>query len=517
MATTTSEGLEACGGRDRLHGMHLALVSASIVAGLASEGPRFVDRSDEFGCRPDGSRVAFCDVDGDGWTDVRTEGAIWRNEGGRKGGARRFERIEAPGSGLVADLDGDGVGDLVNVAPLGVLRGVRNDDGIRFEAVVLPELPETVVRGAAIADLDGDGDLDVYLGGYEDWKRQLTFPSLLLLQDGPLRFRIASAVAERRARGVTACDFDEDGDVDVYVSNYRLQPNALLVNDGRGGLRDEAPARGAVATTAPFAGGHSIGACFGDFDSDGRIDLFAGNFAHVDARGDQPKSRFLRNRGPEAGWTFEDLGPCGVNYQESYASPACADVDNDGWLDLYFTTVYAVASFEVPNHPVLLRNLQGADRAGPWSFGEVSAAAGLGKLPPTYQAAFADLDRDGRVDLVTAGRLWMNATESGGRWVAIRLRGDGRRVHRDAIGAQVRIDLPDGRTITRTVECGTGEGNANGPILHFGLGMLGSESPARPLVARVRWPDGSLQEVALPGLDRQFEVVQASSPGSQDS
>ena len=144
--------------------------------------------------------------------------------------------------------------------------------------------------------------------------------------------------------------------MDVYVSNYRLQPNLLWRNDGNGAFSEEAGKLGAVGTSPGFKGGHSIGAAWGDFDNDGLVDLFAGNFAHVDARGDQPKSRFLRNLGEEKGYAFEDLGPRGVHYQESYASPAAADYDNDGNLDLFFTTVYAGAPFGRKNNPVLFRN-----------------------------------------------------------------------------------------------------------------------------------------------------------------
>ena len=61
--------------------------------------------------------------------------------------------------------------------------------------------------------------------------------------------------------------------------------------------RNSAVAFNAVATSPGFDGGHSIGSAWGDFDNDGNIDLFAGNFAHRDSRGDQPKSRFLKNLG----------------------------------------------------------------------------------------------------------------------------------------------------------------------------------------------------------------------------
>jgi hypothetical protein len=286
--------------------------------------------------------------------------------------------------------------------------------------------------------------------------------------------------ARFRARGVTACDFDEDGDLDIYVSNYRLQPNLLWLNRGSGEFQDVAADRNAVATSPGFAGGHSIGAAWGDFDNDGRFDLFAGNFAHVDNRGDQPKSRFLRNLGSTSGHKFEDRGPCGIHYQESYASPSAGDFDNDGNLDLFFTTVYGTASFGRKNNPVLFRNQT------KFAFADVTSLAGLEGLEPTYQASWADFDRDGDLDLVTAGRLFRNQA-SGHHWIELRVTGDGTKVNRSAIGTQVRINLGD-RILTRQVEAGTGEGNQSDLILHFGLG-----DHAAPVDVELTWPGGTRQ------------------------
>ena len=78
-------------------------------------------------------------------------------------------------------------------------------------------------------------------------------------------------------------------------------------------------------TDPGWPGGHSIGVAWGDFDNDGRLDLFAGNFAHDDHRGDQPESRFLRNQGSDHDYRFEDMGQSGVWYQESYASWAAGE------------------------------------------------------------------------------------------------------------------------------------------------------------------------------------------------
>jgi hypothetical protein len=300
-----------------------------------------------------------------------------------------------------------------------------------------------------------------------------------------------------RSRGVTACDFDQDGDLDVYVSNYRLQPNRLWVNDGSGGWQDVAAERGATATSPGFRGGHSIGAAWGDFDNDGLIDLFAGNFAHVDNRGDQPKSRFLRNLGPQQGFRFEDRGTCGVFYQESYASPAAGDFDNDGRLDLFFTTVYGTASFGKKNNAVLFQN------RGPFQVVDVTGESGLADLPPTYQAAWADYDNDGDLDLLTAGKLFRNGgTKS--HWIKVRLHDAGSVVNRSAIGAQVRILVGD-QTLTRQVEAGTGEGNQNDLTLHFGL-----DDNAAPVTLEVFWPDGTRQQVAECEVDK-LKVVEYPS------
>jgi hypothetical protein len=462
----------------------LLAVCCGVACLSAGAAPAFRDRTAELGIGLGNDAACCVDVDNDGWTDLVSGGGVWRNKAGKG-----FEKLADMGACVAADFDNDGWTDLFCWSQLKLY---RNEAGKAFREVAMPPMA-TNCRGACWGDWNNDGFVDLYVGGFEDWDRQITYPSYVLVNNGGKSFTITWSDATYRTRGVTACDFMRCGTPAVYVSNYRLQPNCLMVGDGFGSFTNRATGLNALATSEGFDGGHSIGAAWGDFDNDGWMDLFAGNFAHRDSRGDQPKSRFLRNTGPAAGFKFDDKGTCGVFYQESYASPAAGDYDNDGRLDLIFTAVYGVASFGVPNYPVLYRN------GGAFAFTDVTAAAGVAQLPPTYQAAWADFDQDGKLDLVCGGKLFGNQAAAGS-WLRVRLEGDGKRVNRSAIGAQVRVRTKNG-VFTRQVEAGTGEGNQNDLMLHFGLG-----DHAGPVSLEVLWPGGKVQKVRRAATGRTLLV-----------
>ncbi len=464
--------------------MWLASLALSMALGPIDR-PLFRDVTSELGLSLTTDSACWVDVDNDGWTDLCAAGAVWKNEKGRK-----FAKIASVGNVVAADFDNDGFADLFSWSQLKLY---HNDSGKGFTEVSLPELPSTVSRGACWGDFDGDGFVDLYVGGFEDWDKQITYPDMILMNQKGKGFVLAWQETRFRARGVTACDFDRDADLDVYVSNYRLQPNVLWLNDGTGHFRDATAEFNAIATSPGFEGGHSIGAAWGDFDEDGEFDLFAGNFAHQDDRGDQPKSRFLRNLGKHKGYRFDDLGPCGVFYQESYATPAAGDFDDDGDLDLFFTTVYAPASFNRMNYPVLFRN------DGGFKFADATNGSGLEKLPPTYQAAWADFNHDGKLDLVSGGNLFVNQAPEA-RWIEVGLTGDGRHVNKSAIGAQVRVAVGK-RVLTRQVEAGTGEGNQNDLRLHFGLGNYGGK-----VTLAITWPDGKRHNVFRVRTNRVIDL-----------
>lgn len=424
-------------------------------------------------------KAAWVDFNQDGWTDLASGGTLYRNNNGTL-----TSFTSSSGDGVWGDYDNDGYPDLYSYSNRGFM---RNNKGMNLiSGANMPGPPAGAVgwgRGATFGDFNGDGFLDLYLGGYESWP-DAYYRDTMWFNNGGRSFNLAwtqgidavvTAGWPRPARGVTTLDFDEDGDLDIYVSNYRLEPNALWMNNGRGNISDVAGSRGATAGT-----GHTIGSAVGDIDNDGHLDLFAGNFSHNWFS--QPGAQFLRNTGDTGGYSFQNMVewiyPHG-EWQESYASPSLADYDNDGDLDLFFTTVYGGDAGR------LYRN------DGNWNFSNVTSSEGLSGQPSTYQNAWADYDNDGDLDLITGGTLYRNNT-SGNNWLKVKLTGDGVDVNSSAIGAIVRISV-GGKTMTRQVEGATGEGNQNDFTLHFGLGKTSGN-----VSVGVTWPDGSVETVSSP-------------------
>ena len=467
---------------------HTLLAVAFLVSVSRLGYAAFEDRTAQLVSGMGGGAAAWGDFNNDTYPDLYVDGALWINNEGKG-----FTAATGYGAGVLGDFDNDGYLDLYTWGGGGKL--YRSLAGKEFQHVPTPTLPKdttgqkpNISLGACWSDHDNDGYLDLYVGGYEIWQ-PTDFPNALLRNSGGSSFTLTPGSA-LRARGVTACDFDQDGDSDIYVSNYRLQPNLLLLNDGKGGLTDMAGPYGVAGDPkGPFPHGHTIGSAWGDMNNDGHIDLFVGNFRHNWGDGSQDHAAFYENGGRKGNWRFTRRKQLeGADWQESYASPALGDYDNDGDLDLYFTTVYG------GDNARLYRN------DGGWQFSDVTAAEGLAGMPPTYQAAWGDFDMDGDLDLATGGKLYVNAGNAN-HWLKVRLEGDGKTVNRSAIGAQVRIRLDEDTVLARQVEAGTGQGNQNDLVLHFGLGAR-----KEPVDLKILWPGGKTSSADGLAVDQLVKI-----------
>lgn len=463
---------------------------------------KFEDVTEQTHLKSKGRCATWVDLDNDGWTDLIADGRIWQNNNGKS-----FTDVtETSGIAnhdlspcVAADFNGDGKIDLYFVKGQGTL--YLNQGNFRLSpgktaANPYPQYP----MAAAAADLDGDGYPDLYVANYENWNDQINFPDIILRNNhGELELKtVMPPELTMPGRGVTCCDFNNDGKMDIYVSNYRLMPNFLLVNHGEWKLANEAREYGCAGSERKNfviknkqgliygSSGHTIGSAWADFDNDTYFDLFVGNFSHPPEWQDRPQ--FLKNSGPAGNYHFADKSSvAAIQWQESYASPAAADVDNDGRIDLFFTTVYKGDSSR------LFRNL------GDWKFRDITGIAGTNSAK-TYQAAFADFDNDGRMDLITGGRLYRNISQ-GGSWLKVKL--TGKMPDTMAIGAKVIVGV-GGRKIIRQVEAGTGSGNQNEPTLHFGLG----NAVDAPLKITIIWTNGIKQEISA-SANRKIEIKAA--------
>lgn len=307
-------------------------------------------------------------------------------------------------------------------------------------------------------------------------------------------------------------DYDGDGDQDIYVVNDKLQNeigNVLWRNDGAGCAHWCWTNASDESGTDLLINGMGVDAA--DYDNDGDLDLYITDMVYTmyllrNDGGD------FRSRAHSAGVAI-NLGPgSGVGWGAVFF-----DFDNDGWQDLYvaatefFQTFPELeTSFMNPRADALFHN------SGQSSFADVSARSGIDEALPTLGVAYADYDRDGDLDLVTGNwnsgyRLYQN---QGGRnrWLSVDLQGDDptlnpsrhlygehpkrqrgtSHVNRDAVGTRVYLSTPDGITQMQAVRIGAGLGGNNQLTLHFGLGANASAD------LRLVWSNGV--ECRLDGL-----------------
>lgn len=463
---------------------------------------------------------AFGDIDNDGWldlyvTDTAGPNTLYsNNKDGTFSIARQHPEVSGhllSGGAVFADYNNDGFVDLY-VLNLGANALYRNDKGLRFVDVTETAGVGDPRKGqtAAWGDYDNDGFLDLYVTNWACGEHECPGDPLVTSRDVLYHNRgngtfedvshLLGGIELSGAGYVTSfLDYDDDGDLDLYVVNDKGYPgprdvngpmnrNLLFVNEGEGCdgwcFVDRAVEAGADQ------GLDGMGLAITDYDDDGDLDMFFTNIG---------VPVFLENQGDG---TFADVTErTGVGYDHESWGAVFLDYDNDGRMDLYYALGIAFG-FESPNR--LYRNL------GDGTFEDVSESSGASDAAYTIGVASGDYDNDGAVDLVIGNwargyRLLRNlATEQNDHdWITLKMVGGGA-VNRDAIGTRVTLVTSSGRRLTQEVKTGSSNGSGNDTRLHFGLGDETIDH------LEIRWPDGTRQTVdALEARQR----VTLSYPG----
>ena len=183
--------------------------------------------------------VAWADYNDDGYPDFLAGDKLWTNNAGASFTSSGSYGSE--GSNVWADYDNDGQIDFYHFA-----NNLWRNQGspIFAPGPSMPALPMGgASRASSWADHNNDGYVDLYVGGYEDCCLN-PYLDAVVHNNGGTSFTHNPGVDQynlQNARGVTSADFDRDGFQDVYVSNYRVQANVLMKNNGNGFFTDQAP------------------------------------------------------------------------------------------------------------------------------------------------------------------------------------------------------------------------------------------------------------------------------------
>jgi tetratricopeptide (TPR) repeat protein len=440
-----------------------------------------------------GMGVAWADYDGDGWMDVFLsaygQNVLYRNLGDgtfqdvtQKAGMSGREGFWA--GAAWGDYDRDGHLDLFVTGYVQYEPELGADASLQYDVDIPPSLNPSSFR---------------------------PHPNLLWHNAGNGTFKevaeVAGVLGEGRSLGAVWADFDEDGWPDLYVAND-VSDNVLYRNL-RDGTFEDVSHRAAVAD---YRG--AMGLAVGDWDGDEDLDLFITHWiAQENALFSNMGADLTPTRGDSRPLRFVDeadrfgLGQIALDFVGW--GTFFFDYDRDGLPDLFVANGSTLQRRDDPSLLVPMRDQLFWNRGREHGFFDVSAAGGdhFSRELVGRGAAIADYDRDGDVDVVIVnhgGRPTLLRNEGGreASWLELRL--EGRAANRSAIGARVRVVTGESAQV-QVVGAQTSYLSHNSLVLHFGLG-----NAAQVDTLTILWPDGGRQAWTDLPVRRAIRLVQDS-------
>jgi hypothetical protein len=439
------------------------------------------------------------------------------------------------------DYDNDGWVD-VFITAVGTNHLLRNDRGKFVEVTESAGVAGVANQWSCPAmwfDYDRDGKLDLIVGNYVAWTREIdlslasTLVGLERAYGQPTNFdgvhmylyhnqgggkfqevgkqaglhvvNPATGVPEAKSLGIAILDANHDGWMDVCVANDTVR-NYLFVNKKDGTFEDQGVTMGVALTRDGQATG-AMGIDCANFRNDDCCGIVIGNFAN------EQSSLYLSDGLKPS---FTDVAPTtGFGPQTRIKltfGTLFADLDLDGRLDILCSNGHLEPEiqkvFPTQQYEQSSQLFWNAGKKQPTQFVALSAdktGADFQKPLVGRSATVADIDSDGDLDvlLVANGgkaRLLRNDQKLGNHWLRIRLKD---KANTGAIGATIEMDLGDGQKMMRTISTTRSYLSQTELTATFGLG------DREPKELTVRWPDGSEQKVPIDKLDQVMTVEQS--------
>ena len=505
------------------HTLYRSLIVAAAVWAsfkpLDAAAQSFVNRAAERGLQNVTSTngVAVADYDNDGDLDIYfvarrsyevTDASTW-NRLYRNDGSGNFSAVtSAPeilrgldgnvsfnpmGNKLGAawgDYDGDGLQD-VFLTHLGPDQLLHNDGFSNFSLVENSGLDggdEQLSSSAMWFDYDNDGDLDLYVSVWEDMgpaPRDLT--NRLYRNNGDGTFANVSETSGAGDSGKTwttvSLDVNHDGFLDLYLAND-FGPNKLYINLTDGTFADSTTAYNVEDIY------HGMGLAVADCDGNGELDIYVTNITESGFAGET--NPLFVNTGNRS--FVNDASVVGVDLAGWGWGTEFFDMESDGDLDLFVGTGY----FDPDYNNVLFRN---RDTDGLFEFENVAATAGVNDVESARGVAVADFDNDGDLDILVSNvqdqpALYINETPQG-NWLRVRLTADGSPTSR--YGAVVAVESA-GSSQLRYIH-GVQYLAQNQIPPQFGLG-----SATRVDRVTVRWPSGVVDQIEDVDINQSIRI-----------
>jgi len=503
-----------------------------------------------------GSGVCLLDYDNDGWLDIYlVNGSTYDALNGRAEPPHAalfhnnhdgtFTNV-ANIAGVVNDRWGFGcaVGDFNNdgwpdlyVSNYGKNRLYRNNHDGTFTDI--GESAGVTLgnwsTGPSFGDYDGDGLLDLFVPGYIHWDftdvpssdpkeavngfcvfrgvhvmcgpRGLPGePDHLFHNNGNGTFTDVSAKAGVNDKvhnyGFSSAfvDVNNDGKVDLIVADDST-PSYLYINKGDGTFEDASFYSG-FALNQDARETANMGLAVGDYRNNGFVDLYTGTFS------DDYKPIFENDGNGNFVEKAPQMGIAEPTYPFLTWATEFIDYDNDGWKDIFLANGHVYPQVDQHNwgtsfaeRPLLFHNLNHGTK---FELMPAVEGTGLADVIPARGAAFGDLFNNGKIDVVIncidhTPVLLSNVDPNHNHWVELQLVGNGKSP-RDAVGATVYLATPEMRQRGDVMSGGSYE-SSNDQRLHFGLGQADAVSDVE-----IHWPNGPVEHVKLPGVDRIFMV-----------